>query len=292
MISNRIRKAIQISVFAAGAALGTGAAQAAAYTGTWDPAYGSAFPKLGWKGTADFYIPDACLLQSGWIDSTTCSGMAITSGHVDLYGFDVLNPSDNSHVFASYDFLSAALPKVTQMQVTDGDLSGIRGGFLMPWNPSLKYVSDPYKKSLSFDYGKDTYFWLAFDGGPEMFHVTCDNNKKLGNLKNGGSGVLPFPTGDGANKDKVKNKAVDDWLESNYLKPGSSTKDSECEPGSHWGWNSNGSGDGGGGAGPLSWSTAGGSLIRTDITQVPEPASLALVLSALGAGWLARRRRS
>lgn len=261
MILNRIRKAIQISMFAAVAALGSGAAHSAVYTGSWDPSYGSPFPNLGWKGEATFYIPDACLLSpDGWINNgAACSSgvMAITSGHVDLY-----NVTSGTE-FAHFGF-NSSFSSVTQMEVTGGDLSGVKGGFLIPWNPDLS----------SLGYGKDTYFWLAFDGGPAMFHVTCED-RKLGGLKNGGSGVLPFPSTT-ANRGQVKG-----WVNSNY--------DGQC--GSEvesWGWNSNG--QPGGAAGPLLWSTAGG-LIRTDGTNIPEPASLVLVLSALGAGWVVRRRR-
>jgi hypothetical protein len=263
MILNRIRKAIQISILAAGAALGSGAAQAAAYTGTWDPAYGSPFPNLGWRGEASFYIPDACLLSpDGWLNnSAACSAgaMAITSGHVDLY-----NVTTGTE-FANFDF-SNSFSGVTQMEIVNHNLGGIRGGFMIPWNPNLS----------SLGYGKDTYFWLAFDGGPAMFHVTCDARGGLGSLKNGGSGVLPFPSTT-ATKGEVKG-----WVNSNYNGQCGSDIDS-------FGWNSNG--QSGGGRGPLSWSTAG-SLVRTDISQIPEPASLALVLSALGAGWVARRRRA
>ena len=40
---------------------GTGSAQAAIYTGNWDPAYGGIFPGLGWSATAHFDVPGSCL---------------------------------------------------------------------------------------------------------------------------------------------------------------------------------------------------------------------------------------
>ena len=35
--------------------------------GKWDPSFGPAFPDLGWRGEATFFVPDACLAKSGWV---------------------------------------------------------------------------------------------------------------------------------------------------------------------------------------------------------------------------------
>lgn len=40
-------------------------AQAVVYTGVWDPAYGGAFANLGWRATADLYVPNACAAAVG-----------------------------------------------------------------------------------------------------------------------------------------------------------------------------------------------------------------------------------
>lgn len=53
---------LKLMLLAACAASGlTGAAQAAYVEVIADPAYGAAYPGLGWRATAGLYIPDACL---------------------------------------------------------------------------------------------------------------------------------------------------------------------------------------------------------------------------------------
>ncbi len=63
-------------------------ANAIVYRGAWDPAFGAAFPDLGWNGVASFYVPDACLALSGTVlNSDPCSsgGMSILSADVGFY---------------------------------------------------------------------------------------------------------------------------------------------------------------------------------------------------------------
>src|SRR5512134_1643547 len=61
-------------------------AHAVIYTGDWDPAFGSAFPDLGWRGDATFFIPDACVGLSGWVfNFGQCSGMKILEAEVEFY---------------------------------------------------------------------------------------------------------------------------------------------------------------------------------------------------------------
>ena len=54
----RAKSVLSAVLLGAAATLGgTGSAQAAIYTGNWDPAFGSFFPDLGWKATATFDVP-------------------------------------------------------------------------------------------------------------------------------------------------------------------------------------------------------------------------------------------
>jgi len=88
MVQRRTRNALLSAAFCAAAALSSGAAQAAIYSGNWDPAYGASFAGLGWKGTATFFIPDTCLASSGWIANTDgCAGgeMKVLSDGRDPY---------------------------------------------------------------------------------------------------------------------------------------------------------------------------------------------------------------
>ena len=69
-------------------------AQAIVWTGTWDPAYGLAFPNLGWQGMATVYVPDACLAFSGIISNGhACSlgTMSLQTAQVEFYDLSNVN---------------------------------------------------------------------------------------------------------------------------------------------------------------------------------------------------------
>lgn len=73
------------------AALLAGPASAAVYTGVWDPPVDDGYPNLGWRGTADFFVPDACV-PTGTVDvlnSTACGGLAaVSQATVVFYALD------------------------------------------------------------------------------------------------------------------------------------------------------------------------------------------------------------
>lgn len=71
-----------------------GSANAAVYTGVWDPAYGPPFTNLGWRGTAQYTVPDSCELSgSGDVDNATACGgaAAVTSALVEFYDESATN---------------------------------------------------------------------------------------------------------------------------------------------------------------------------------------------------------
>lgn len=95
-----IRLAQSLRVLAAALSIGCFApAQAAVYTGQWDPAYGPALPGLGFQGSAQVFVPDACLTGSpaatptAILDSDACAagGMNLLSAKVEFY--DLLDPN-------------------------------------------------------------------------------------------------------------------------------------------------------------------------------------------------------
>lgn len=66
-----------------------GASRAAVFVGSFDPAFGTSLPNLGFRGAGTFFIPDACLLlPDGFVpNSHPCSGntMSMLSTTVELY---------------------------------------------------------------------------------------------------------------------------------------------------------------------------------------------------------------
>ena len=66
-----------------------GSAQAAVYAGNWDPAFGGIFNALGWKGSATFVVPDACLGLSGSFSNISAGcgggGLKVLDAQVEFY---------------------------------------------------------------------------------------------------------------------------------------------------------------------------------------------------------------
>lgn len=62
------------------------AARATLVVGTWDPAYGSPFPNLGWRGSAKFTIDDSCLGFAGTVlvPSVGCT-IGVLEAKVELF---------------------------------------------------------------------------------------------------------------------------------------------------------------------------------------------------------------
>ena len=85
MTFQRFRAATLAAALAGTALLGAaGSAQAAVYTGVWDPAYGAAFPGMGWTASGVFNVPDACVADP---DAASC-GFSITSMKLNFYDTD------------------------------------------------------------------------------------------------------------------------------------------------------------------------------------------------------------
>ena len=137
-------------------------ASAIVYRGAWDPAFGAAFPDLGWKGTAQFYVPDACLGHSGTVlNSDPCSGgtMSILSASVDFYSLsDPENP-------LLQETLTYGVPtlNVTSMTITDGALSALVGGFGY-WVPSTLPIAGAPITNFQLFFAEDLagMMWESF----------------------------------------------------------------------------------------------------------------------------------
>jgi hypothetical protein len=110
------------------------AAQAKVYPGAWDPAFGGIFGTsttgLGWKGTGDFFIPDACEASSGWIlNSAGCSGGAMAVTNVQLSFYDVATS-------AVVETFSLAPVPIYQMFWSGSAIKGVDSGFYAAVTPS------------------------------------------------------------------------------------------------------------------------------------------------------------
>ncbi|HTN48288.1 MAG TPA: PEP-CTERM sorting domain-containing protein [Burkholderiaceae bacterium] len=124
-------------------------AHAVVIIGKWDPAFGSAFPDLGWRGEAKFFVPDACLAESGWVfNFESCSnfGMKILSAEVEFYK---LSDPTNAAFQETLSFGDPS-PLVASMKIEDGMLAGLYGTFDYFEPSTLPLAGGPYTEFVLF----------------------------------------------------------------------------------------------------------------------------------------------
>jgi hypothetical protein len=124
-------------------------AQAVVFSGDWDPAFGSAFPDLGWRGEAKFFVPDACLALSGWVSNfNSCSSkeMKILSAEVEFYSLSEPTNTGMQETL-SFDIPSDA---VLSVNLDGGQLLGVLGGFPYFRPSTLTLAGAPYTEFLLF----------------------------------------------------------------------------------------------------------------------------------------------
>jgi len=146
------------------AAMVAGPSHAALYTGVWDPTYGSPFGNLGWRGSADFSVPDSCLPigTADVINATACGGgAAVTGARVELYDttdtaqttLATLVFNETTLVIGTLRFIEGAL---TELTTTDSNLVA------------------PAADLTAFGVTPFTEFFLNFGlDGPHLGWATC-----------------------------------------------------------------------------------------------------------------------
>jgi len=102
-------------------ALCGGSAQAAVYTGIWDPPFGAPFDGLGWRGSATFEVPDFCIPEgTADVSNGACEGLAaVTAARVELYA---VNPDGPEPTLTTITFNPASLV-VGTLRYVGGELT-------------------------------------------------------------------------------------------------------------------------------------------------------------------------
>ena len=111
----------------------TGSAQAAIYTGKWDPAYGGIFPDLGWSATAKFDVPNSCLALGNAVNqpiSGACAGFDVLSAQVSFY--DISAPST---ILETFNLNTNVI--VNGIDIAGGKLTGVDTGFFDYFVPTI-----------------------------------------------------------------------------------------------------------------------------------------------------------
>jgi len=152
MAHEGLGKSLRLALIAAAAGAMLGPANAAVYTGNWDPAYGTPFPNLGWRGEATFVIPDICGTPAT-LSVFACPGMALLDATVEFYDTTVAGPAP---ALATLLWPVAAGPNppapLFQATFLGGMLNSVQSGYLGPGLvPASSFAGiDNYEFHLEF----------------------------------------------------------------------------------------------------------------------------------------------
>ena len=138
-------------------------ARAAVYSGIWDPTYGDPYTNLGWRGTATFFVPDACK-PGGTVDvnnSASCGGLAAVNAATEEF-YDTTD--EPQATLATLTFTPSTLA-IDTLRFVNGALTELvtsLSDFVL--TPAL----------TNFGVPTDTFWALQFTlDGPQLGHGTC-----------------------------------------------------------------------------------------------------------------------
>ncbi|HKU84735.1 MAG TPA: hypothetical protein VJV77_00185 [Casimicrobiaceae bacterium] len=187
MSSTKLRSVLGSMVVGVGLMTSAFTADSAVFRGSWDPSFGDPYDGMGYRGFADFFVPDACLdgdpISGVWVDNNdACSdgGMSLLAATVDLFRYDLdpNGPTVSTVVFAppAIDVVTGVFiefdPHTGRNEVTGADTSifGPQTGNLSPiysGNLWLQFVSN--RQPIFSDF-------VALDVLPsQAFLYACDN---------------------------------------------------------------------------------------------------------------------
>jgi len=122
----QLKSARAALMFAAGLAF-SAPSQAIIIVGAWDPAFGSAFPELGWRGEAKFFVPDACLAESAGVQLRELLRRHDEGAQCKCRVLQALRPSNP--LFQETLSFDDPTSLVAAMKIEDGLLAGLYATF-------------------------------------------------------------------------------------------------------------------------------------------------------------------
>jgi PEP-CTERM motif len=164
-MNSRLKNHLVGGAVAAAALLGAvSPAQAIVYVGNWDPAFGSIFTNLGWRGTTEVVLPDACTgLTGSFLNATSnpCGsfGFSTQNAKVEFYSLaDPLKVTVETLNFGTVGFVSSVSLNTPGVGAPTA-LTGVTTSYSSRLGASSAPARDPLNPSSSF------YFYLKFTGG-------------------------------------------------------------------------------------------------------------------------------
>ncbi len=259
-MKTRVQNALATAAVAVAALCGGSSAQAAVYVGSWDPLFGSPFNTagqlLGWSGSVEMYVPDACLLLGTvqTVQGSGCNSSGDPAQRQHIIGASIsLYDNDTSAVQATLTFTPGGLYPFTlnTVDIFNGNVIGIATGYSEPLVPSSTFAGiDAYSFALGF----------SLANGPSLVAMS------------------------GLNSFFSAAQIIYDFLPPDFQSPYA-----EAYGNFVYGPMVRGAIQAGNGSDPLPQENLA-AFRRSFAGEVPEPGTLALTLAGLG-GWLAARRR-
>ena len=145
-------------------------AQALQVIGRWDPIFGAPFNTpgsvLGWQGTAEWFLPDACVPGGGVVlNGAACSagGMSLVGATVEFYNFS-LDPLGNNPL-ATLIF-GPASASVFSMNVSGSSVLSVETSLTAALTPSSSFAGiGNYSFALQFTGGDARLFYAQNNQG-------------------------------------------------------------------------------------------------------------------------------
>ena len=137
-------------------------ADAAMFVGAFDPAFGAAFPRLGFNGTATFEISDACLAQNGFCTTTPIDMLSAT---VTLY--DLLNPASNDQLTFGFTSLLNVYTQGGRPFGVNSEIIGPQSGTVNDGNDGFIFSGSIFLQFQLQDFGETGV------GVPSAFIFAC-----------------------------------------------------------------------------------------------------------------------
>jgi hypothetical protein len=165
LMNARLKNSLASGAIAAAALLGAvSPAQAIVYVGNWDPAFGSIFTNLGWRGTTEVVLPDACNGLTGSFanaSSNPCGSYGFSTRNAKVEFYSLADPSKvtvETLNFGTVGFVSSVSLNTPGVGAPTA-LTGLTTSYSSRLAATSETARDPLNPGSSF------YFYLKFDGG-------------------------------------------------------------------------------------------------------------------------------
>ena len=152
-------KNVPALLFVVGAGMAATPAHAILVSGSWDPAFGSAFPNLGWRGEVTYDVPQVCFTQSattitsGTTGPCSLANITLKGAKVDFYS---VSAGVGAPTLGSLNWTNPGVPSINSMFFSGGLLTGATTGtFAALVGPTMS----------AFPKVDDFYWALDFDAG-------------------------------------------------------------------------------------------------------------------------------